>query len=144
MKLLFEKLIFIILIVMKRLCYILVLRSEYEKLFNGIGLVCILFAILAIALDTSVIAEPVNINKADAKTISKNLEFIFTAVFSSTIPLKTTIPPNADTGSPAKALSYAFPIELPRAVPHGFRCLTITQARLSKFLFNSAVKLAAA
>ena len=47
-----------------------------KKLFSGIGLVCILCAILAIASATSVMAEPVNINKADAKTISKNLDGI--------------------------------------------------------------------
>ena len=36
--------------------------------------------------------------------------------------------PNADIGSAASARSYASSIEAATATPHGFACLTITQA----------------
>ena len=47
---------------------------------------------------------------------------------SSTGRLKTSTPPNADSGSQANALSYASLTVSATAVPQGLLCLTITHA----------------
>ncbi len=50
------------------------------------------------------------------------------ATTASTSPVSATTPPNADTGSPARAACHASRSDGRSAAPHGFVCLTITQA----------------
>jgi hypothetical protein len=50
------------------------------------------------------------------------------AAAASTGRLSATIPPNAETGSQARARANASATDLPRATPHGVLCLMTTQA----------------
>ena len=63
-----------------------------------------------------------------ANRTSTNCAASFSPSAASTSRLSTTMPPYADTGSEARALSYASSIVAPSATPHGFACFTMTHA----------------
>ena len=72
-----------------------------------------------------------------AITTSQNNSFINCAVGKSIVVLEIRIPPNADTGSPAKAASYASLIEGRVAIPQALLCFKI--ANVGPSFLNSAI-----
>ena len=56
------------------------------------------------------------------------------------VPQMFCFPPNADVGSVAKAAWYASVIRSATATPHGFACLTITQAGAVKACTHSSAE----
>ena len=67
-------------------------------------------------------------SKPGATTTSRKIETSASAIAASTGRVSATTPPNADTGSPASAACQASSGVARSAAPHGFVCLTMTQA----------------
>ncbi len=63
-----------------------------------------------------------------ATTTSRKRSFIASAASRVTTVLNATMPPNAETGSQARARSNASCGVVPSAMPHGVVCFTMQQA----------------